>query len=273
MTKVGIVQMNSGADPEHNLLKLKKKLKGLQLQGAKLIVTPENTVVFGSKEDYHKVAEPLNDGPIQTELAYFAKQLGIWLLIGSMPIRQQDGAVTATALLYDDQGRLHEHYNKLHMFDVEVADQHHSYRESDTFKPGDEIKVVSTPFGNIGMSICYDVRFPQLYTALREQGADIIVVPAAFTRVTGKAHWEVLLRARAIETQCWVIAAAQWGEHNESRETWGHSMVIDPWGQVVVCQQQGTGVITAHVDPQLTKTIRTNMPVVDHARLHLQPLN
>ncbi|KPA52835.1 amidohydrolase [Photobacterium leiognathi subsp. mandapamensis] len=271
MAKIGLVQMNSGADPEHNLSKLKKKVKGLQLQGAKLVVTPENTLVFGSKEDYQQWAEPLNDGPMQTALSELAGKLGIWLLLGSMPILQPDGTITSTSLLYDDKGQLKEHYSKLHMFDVDVADKHHSYRESDTFKAGDEIKVVTTPYGNIGMSICYDVRFPALYSELRAQGADIIVVSAAFTKLTGKAHWEVLLRARAIETQCWVIAAAQWGEHNEKRETWGHSMIIDPWGQIVACQQQGTGVLTANIDLQLSAKIRANMPVAEHAKFCVQP--
>lgn len=267
MAKVGVVQMNSGADPEANLRQLKKKLKGLQLQGAKLVVTPENCLVFGSRPDYQRHAEPLGDGPLQAALSALTQQLGIWLLIGSMPIRQSDGAITTTALLFDDKGQCLAHYDKLHMFDVEVEDHHHSYRESDTFRPGSEVKVVPTPFGNIGLSICYDIRFPQLYAALREQGADIIVIPAAFTKVTGKAHWDVLLRARAVETQCWIVAAAQWGEHNEGRETWGHSMIIDPWGQVVACQEQGTGVLTADLDLNLSQAIRTNMPLVKHARL------
>ncbi|WP_299019215.1 carbon-nitrogen hydrolase family protein [uncultured Photobacterium sp.] len=267
MAKVGVVQMNSGADPEVNLRKLKKKLKGLQLQGAKLVVTPENCLVFGSRADYHRHAEPLGNGPLQAELSAQSKQLGIWLLVGSMPIRQPDDAITTTALLFDDQGQCQAHYDKMHMFDVEVEDQYQSYRESDTFQPGREVKVVPTPFGNIGLSICYDIRFPQLYAALREQGADIIVVPAAFTKVTGKAHWDVLLRARAVETQCWIVAAAQWGEHNEGRETWGHSMIIDPWGQVVTCQKEGTGVLTADLDLNLSQAIRTNMPLVKHARL------
>ncbi|CAG21570.1 MULTISPECIES: carbon-nitrogen hydrolase family protein [Photobacterium] len=271
MTKIGLVQMNSGPDPEANLVQLKKKLKGLQLQGARLVVTPENTLVFGANSDYKRHAEVLGDGPLQTELAAFAKQLGIWLLIGSMPISQPDGKITSTALLFDDQGVCIAHYNKLHMFDVEIEDKHHSYRESDTFQSGNEIKVVETPFGKIGLSICYDVRFPQMYSALREQGADIIVVPAAFTKVTGKAHWDILLRARAIETQCWLIAAAQWGEHNQGRETWGHSMIIDPWGQVLACQQQGTGVLTADIDLDFSQTIRTNMPLVEHARFSVHP--
>lgn len=270
MAKFGIVQMTSGADPEINLKHLKMKLKGLQLQGAKLVVTPENCLVFGSREDYLAHAEPLAEGPLQAQVAALAKQLGIWVLIGSMPIRQLDGAITSTALLFDDHGQLQGHYDKLHMFDVEIDDAYHSYRESDTFRAGRETKVIATPFGNIGLSICYDVRFPQLYAALREQGADIIVVPAAFTKVTGKAHWELLLRARAVETQCWMVAAAQWGEHNEQRETWGHSMIVDPWGQVVACQQQGTGVMVADVDLDLSKAIRTNMPLVEHARFSVQ---
>ncbi|MBV1840193.1 carbon-nitrogen hydrolase family protein [Photobacterium ganghwense] len=271
MAKIGVVQMNSGADPEQNLKHLERKLKGLQLQGAKLVVTPENCLVFGTREDYHRHAEPLGQGPIQETVAALAKRLGLWVLIGSMPVRQSDGAITTTAILFDDQGEIRGHYDKLHMFDVEVADSHHSYRESATFRPGQDVKVIATPFGNIGMSICYDVRFPQLYSALREQGADIIVVPAAFTKVTGRAHWELLLRARAIETQCWVVAPAQWGEHNESRETWGHSMVVDPWGQVVACQPEGTGVLLTEIDLSLNQTVRTNMPLAEHARFSVQP--
>ncbi|UXI02792.1 carbon-nitrogen hydrolase family protein [Photobacterium sp. TY1-4] len=275
MTKVGVVQMNSGADPALNLRQLKKKLKGLQLQGAQLVVTPENCLVFGTRADYQRYAEPLGAGPLQAELSALSKQLGIWLLMGSMPIRQADGSVTTTALLFDSDGQCRAHYDKLHMFDVDVADAHQSYRESDTFRPGHDIQVVPTPFGNIGLSICYDVRFPQLYAALRAQGADIIVVPAAFTKVTGKAHWDILLRARAVETQCWIVAAAQWGEHHDGRETWGHSMVIDPWGQVVACQQQGTGVLTADLDLNLSQTIRTNMPLMQHARfgVHQRGIN
>ncbi|WP_330961434.1 carbon-nitrogen hydrolase family protein [Photobacterium sp. 53610] len=273
MAKVGVVQMNSGPDPEVNLAQLKKKLKGLQLQGAKLVVTPENCLVFGTRQDYERHAEPLGNGPLQSELAAISKQLGIWLLIGSMPVRRDDGAMTTTALLFNDQGELEAHYDKLHMFDVEVADRHHSYRESDTFRPGGAVRVVETPFGNIGLSICYDVRFPQLYSVLRAQGADIIVVPAAFTKVTGKAHWDILLRARAIETQCWIVAAAQWGEHNQGRETWGHSMIVDPWGQVVACQEQGTGVVAAEIDLGLSEQIRTNMPLLQHTRFQVQQCN
>ncbi|MCG7498543.1 carbon-nitrogen hydrolase family protein [Vibrio sp. Of7-15] len=267
MAKIGVVQMTSGEDPEKNLEHLARKLKGLQLQGAELVVTPENTVVFGSRDDYLKHAETLGKGPIQDQLSEMARHYRIWLVVGSMPILTVSGEVTATSLVYDDQGQLIEFYDKLHMFDVDVEDGHHSYRESDTFKAGDQIKVVETPFGKLGLSICYDVRFPQLYSELRQQGADIIVVPAAFTKVTGRAHWEVLLRARAIETQCWLLASAQWGEHNAERETWGHSMMIDPWGNIVAEQKEGTGVLLTDIDISVSDGIRQKMPVAKHARL------
>lgn len=273
MAKMGVVQMSSGADPHANFERLKKKVKGLQLQGAKLVLTPENTLVFGTKADYFQHAEPLHEGYWQTQLSDLAKRLGIWLVIGSMPIRQANGTITSTCIVWDDQGRYQAHYDKLHLFDVAIEDKHHFYRESDTFTAGNQVVVVDTPVGRIGLSICYDVRFPQLYAALREQGAEILLVPAAFTRQTGRAHWEILLRSRAIETQCWVVAAAQWGDHGLGRETWGHSMIVDPWGHVVACQEQGRGVLVAETDLSLNQTIRTNMPLMQHARLsvHLRP--
>ena len=271
MAKIGVVQMNSGADPTVNFERLKRKAKGLQLQGARLVITPENTLIFGDKSDYQRYAEPLNEGPLQHQVGALCRQLGIWLLLGSMPIRQLDGSITSTSLLFDDKGQCCAHYNKLHMFDVEIADKHHSYRESDIFKAGDQVVVVDTPVGKLGLSICYDLRFPQLYCALRDKGAEIIAVPAAFTRQTGEAHWEVLLRSRAIETQSWLVAAAQWGDHSESRETWGHSMIIDPWGKIMACQSQGRGVLLADIDLSLNHTIRTNMPLVEQARLCVQP--
>ncbi len=274
MAKIGVVQMSSGSDPEVNFERLKKKVKGLQLQGAKLILTPENTLVFGQKSDYERYAEVLHDGPWQSRLSDLAKRLGIWLVIGSMPIRQANGQITSTCIVWDSQGDYQAHYDKLHLFDVSIEDKHHVYRESDTFTAGDHVVVVDTPVGRIGLSICYDVRFPQLYSALREKGAEILLVPAAFTRQTGRDHWEVLLRSRAIETQCWLVAAAQWGDHGLGRETWGHSMIIDPWGHVVSCQEQGRGVLVAEMDLGLNQTIRTNMPLVQHARLsvHLRTL-
>lgn len=184
--------------------------------------------MFGTKQDYHTHAEYLGEGPVQQTLSDIARKYSVWLVAGSFPIRTQSG-VTTTMLVYNNDGELAASYDKLHMFDVDVDDGHRRYRESEIFQPGEQIQVVSTPFGELGLSICYDVRFPHLYSALRNLGSQIILVPAAFTAVTGQAHWETLLRARAIETQCWIVAVNQGGIHPGGRETWGHSMVIDPW--------------------------------------------
>ncbi|RXJ71932.1 amidohydrolase [Veronia nyctiphanis] len=267
MTRFGIVQMNSGVDADDNLDWLEGQLRTLSAQGAKLVLTPENCLVFGQKEDYDKYAEELGHGPKQKQFSQLAFELCIWLVIGSFPIRNHDGTLASTCLVYDETGNLRGSYEKMHMFDVDIADKHRSYRESDTFRAGSGMALVDTPFGTLGLSICYDIRFPQLYSALREQGADIILVPAAFTKTTGQAHWEVLLRARAIETQCWLLAAAQTGEHNAGRETWGHSMIVDPWGQIVAGLDDQTGVASADIDLSANAAIRNKMPVLQHAKL------
>lgn len=267
MTKFGVVQMNSGMDPHDNMAILEGQLKHLREQGARLVLTPENALVFGRKEDYEKHAEVMGHGPLQKRLSQLAFELGMWLVVGSFPIRNNDGTLSTTCLVYDAAGNLRASYEKLHMFDVDIADNHSSYRESDTFRAGDNLTLVDTPFGTLGLSICYDIRFPQLYAALRQRGADIIVVPAAFTKVTGAAHWEILLRARAIETQCWVLAAAQCGTHQGGRETYGHSMIVDPWGQVTGSLEESVGALCADVDLASNKAIRSKMPVLQHARL------
>lgn len=267
MTRFGVVQMNSGADASENMDRLARQLRTLSHQGAQLILTPENCLVFGQKEDYEKVSEELGHGPRQKQFAQLAFELGIWLIIGSYPIRNPDGTLSSTCLVYDKTGTLRASYEKMHMFDVEIADRHQSYRESDTFRAGSGVALVDTPFGTLGLSICYDIRFPQLYAALRAQGADIIVVPAAFTKATGQAHWEVLLRARAIETQCWLLAAAQCGDHGLGRDTWGHSMIVDPWGQVVTALDDQVGIASADIDLSANLAIRSKMPVLQHARL------
>ncbi len=267
MSKFGVVQMNSGANADDNMDVLEGQLRHLSAQGARLVLTPENAIVFGKKEDYEKYAEELGHGPLQKRLSQLAFELGIWLVVGSFPISNHDGTLSTTLLVYDAAGNLRGSYEKLHMFDVDIADNHRSYRESDTFRAGDNLALVETPFGTLGLSICYDIRFPHLYAALRQRGADIIVVPAAFTKVTGHAHWEVLLRARAIETQCWVLAAAQCGSHEGGRETYGHSMIVDPWGQVASELQEHVGNAWADIDLATNNAIRTKMPVLEHARL------
>ncbi|EJL6490794.1 carbon-nitrogen hydrolase family protein [Vibrio cholerae] len=265
MQRVGLVQMTSGPEISRNLTYLKQEVAKLAQQGAQWIVTPENTLLLGNREQYHQQAESLDHGPVQHALASLAKEYGVWLLIGSMPIRRADG-VTTSSLLWNAQGERVAVYDKLHMFDVDVADGHQRYRESETFTPGQQVVVTSTPFGALGLSICYDVRFPHLYAELRRQGAQILLVPAAFTAVTGQAHWEVLLRARAIETQCWVIAVGQTGHHPCGRETWGHSMVISPWGEVIA--NLGAEVQSKVVEFNLATldSVRCAMPITQHTR-------
>lgn len=269
MERVGIIQMTSGPQVADNLAFIAKHANRLATQGARWIVTPENAVVFGNRNDYHQHAEPMGNGPIQRELAQIARKNGVWLLVGSMPIARAHG-VTTTSILFNPQGEPAAHYDKLHMFDVDVADSHQRYRESETFTPGDALTVVSTPMGALGMSICYDVRFPHLYSQLRRLGAQILVVPAAFTAVTGRAHWEILLRARAIETQCWVVAVGQGGHHVCGRETWGHSMVISPWGDIVASLEQPAATLIADIDLHQVEQVRLTMPIMAHTRFDNQ---
>ncbi|HFG2430351.1 TPA: carbon-nitrogen hydrolase family protein [Vibrio cholerae] len=265
MQRVGLVQMTSGSEMSFNLAYLKQEVDKLAQQGAQWIVTPENALLLGNREQYHQQAELLDHGPVQHALASLAKEYGVWLLIGSMPIRRADG-VTTSSLLWNAQGERVAVYDKLHMFDVDVADGHQRYRESETFTPGQQVVVTSTPFGALGLSICYDVRFPHLYAELRRQGAQILLVPAAFTAVTGQAHWEVLLRARAIETQCWVIAVGQTGHHPCGRETWGHSMVISPWGEVIANLGAEVQSKVVEFDLATLDSVRRAMPITQHTR-------
>lgn len=269
MERVGIIQMTSGPQVADNLAFIAKHANRLATQGARWIVTPENAVVFGNRNDYHQHAEPMGNGPIQRELAQIARENGVWLLVGSMPIARAHG-VTTTSILFNPQGEPAAHYDKLHMFDVDVADSHQRYRESETFTPGDALTVVPTPMGSLGLSICYDVRFPHLYSQLRRLGAQILVVPAAFTAVTGRAHWEILLRARAIETQCWVVAVGQGGHHVCGRETWGHSMVISPWGDIVASLEQPAATLIADIDLHQVEQVRLTMPIMAHTRFDNQ---
>lgn len=269
MQRVGLIQMTSGPDVEQNLAYIARQAQVLAGQGAEWVVTPENAVVLGNREDYHSNAEAFGQGPIQAELSRIARDNQLWLLVGSMPIARAEG-VTTTSILFNPQGAAVAHYDKLHMFDVDVADGHQRYRESEIFTPGNEVVVTPTPFGQLGLSVCYDVRFPNLYAELRRLGAQILLVPAAFTAVTGRAHWEVLLRARAIETQCWVVAVGQGGHHPCGRETWGHSMIINPWGEVVASLGQSPANLVADIELDQLDTVRRTMPVIEHTRFDNQ---
>jgi predicted amidohydrolase len=265
MNKIGVIQMTSGPDPMKNLAFIDIQLKQLSKQGAQLVLTPENCIVFGSKADYRFHAEVLGAGIIQEQLFDLAIRYGVWIVVGSIPIIRDD-KISTTCLVISNQGKLVAHYDKLHMFDADVEDEHGRYRESEVFQPGNETVVVDTPVGRLGLTICYDVRFPHLFSELVAKGAEAIVVPAAFTATTGAAHWEPLLRARAIETQCWILASGQTGQHPCGRETWGHSMVISPWGKMIDQLRSQVGVLCEEIDHRETQSLRRNMPVQKHAR-------
>lgn len=268
------VQLRTGADIEKNLATVERLVRRAASYGAKLVATPENTSFLGPQ--FHKVelAEPI-DGPIATRLAKLADELSIHLLVGSIAERHasEDGSADTkrcfnTSLLFGPNGDRIAVYRKMHLFDVDVPGGV-TIRESDSIAAGDEIVVAETSLGTIGMSICYDLRFGELYRALVDRGAEIIAIPSAFTLATGKDHWHPLMRARAIETQCWVLAPAQWGAHDEAgkRVSYGHSMIVDPWGAIAAELGEGEGLCLAEVDLSRNAQVRRAIPVRDHRRL------
>ncbi|WP_373185348.1 carbon-nitrogen hydrolase family protein [Halopseudomonas sp.] len=268
MHQVAAIQMISGPDVQANLDQAAPLIAEAAEAGAKLVLLPECFAAFGNRS-LQGIAEQEFSGqqPITRFLADQASLHGIWLIGGSIPLPRARGEKPmACCLVFDDQGEEVARYDKLHLFDVDVADNHRSYRESRDYDYGDSVVCVDTPVGRVGLSICYDLRFAELYLALSRAGAELIVVPSAFTAVTGAAHWEVLLRARAIETQCYILAANQGGRHPGGRETFGHSCLIDPWGNVQASLTEGEAVLCSSIDPDHLNTIRTRMPVARHRR-------
>lgn len=265
---VAAIQMVSGSDWRANLHRASELIAEAASAGAQLVVLPENFAVFNTEQLLVRGQEEVSaDGPIRQFLADQARLSHVWLVAGSLPILSADGTrVRAACVVVNNHGEEVARYDKLHLFDADVADSQASYRESEKIEPGEALVLVDTPVGRLGLTICYDLRFPDLYQALVEAGAELITVPAAFTQVTGEAHWEVLLRARAIETQCYVIAANQGGMHNPRRETFGHSMVVDPWGRVLGQQPRGEGVVVAGVETGLVRELRSKMPLRQHRR-------
>lgn len=266
MLKVACVQMNSGPEIEPNLKAAEVFIRAAARQGAKFIATPENTSRMRAPAN-RNIASALtqDEHPGVKFFSDLAAELGVWLLIGSMPVKISDTKFANRSFLFSDQGKLAATYDKIHMFDVELPTGE-KHRESDTIQPGDKAVVVQMPSAKIGMSICYDVRFSYLYRTLAQAGATIITVPAAFTVPTGKAHWETLLRARAIETGSFILAPAQVGEHDGGRKTWGHSMIINPWGEILAEKAEGTGIITADIDLSEAARIRASIPSLKHDR-------
>lgn len=264
---VALLQLCSGNNVRANLAQIEQQIKQLKPH-VKLVMTPENALLFAHTQTYYKHSETEGVGPLQDAIREMAIRYGVWILVGSMPLisRENPERLTASSLLFDDKGELKARYDKMHMFDVDVADSHGHYCESDTYDYGQHLTVVDTPVGRLGMTICYDLRFPGLFQSLRELGAELISVPAAFTRVTGEAHWEILLRARAIENQCWILAPAQVGRHGDTRRTWGHTMAIDPWGSVISMNADAVESTKVRVDNSGMQKLREQMQVVKHNR-------
>ena len=237
---------------------------------AKFVTLPENFSLMG-KEDADRLAtqESFGQGPIQTFLAEQSKKNNIWLLGGTIPLKSETpDKVYAASLLYDPRGNCAVCYNKIHLFDVLVnEDSQESYRESATFEAGNEIVVAQTEIGNIGLSVCYDLRFPELYRKMHKDNVQIITAPSAFTATTGEAHWETLLRSRAVENLCYVIASNQGGTHANGRKTWGHSMIVDPWGTVLAELDKGSGVAIAAIDLEMQAKLRSRFPALKHRKL------
>jgi nitrilase len=267
--RVAAVQMNSGADVAANLRGAQAALEQARAQGAVLAVLPENFAFMGAHErDKLAVAEPDGAGPIQQFLAQAARRLQLWIVAGTVPVKTADPArVAAACLVFDAGGARVARYDKIHLFDVEVADGE-QYRESASIAPGAvSATVLDAPAGRLGLSVCYDLRFPELFRALVAQGAEVLAVPSAFTERTGEAHWEPLLRARAIENQCYVVAPGQCGTHPGGRRTWGHSLIADPWGRVLAQREAGEGVIVAALPREPLLQLRRSFPVLSHRRL------
>lgn len=263
--RAAAIQTVATPDVQTNLARASELIAEAVKQGAKLIVLPEYFGIMGMKET-DKVAqrEREGDGPIQSFLSAQARAHNVWLVGGSVPLESPvEGRVFNSCLVYDERGNLAGRYDKIHLFGLDLGAE--KFSEARTILPGSEVKTVQTPFGRVGLSICYDVRFPELYRAMGT--VDVILVPAAFTATTGRAHWESLLRARAIENQAYVIAAAQGGSHPNGRETHGHSMIIDPWGQVLACRAREPGVVVADIDPSYIAGVRASLPALAHRTL------
>jgi predicted amidohydrolase len=264
--RIAGVQMASGPNVSANLNEARRLIEMAVEQGARLVALPEWFAIMGLKDtDKLAIREKDSDGPIQQFLSATARKHRIWLIGCSIPLESSDsGRVHNSMLVYDDAGRRVARYDKIHLFSLDLGQERFS--EERTIHPGSEVKVVDTPLGRIGLSVCYDLRFPELYRAMRD--VDVIVVPSAFTETTGRAHWEALLRARAIENLAYVLAPAQGGYHLSGRETHGHSMIVDPWGVVLDRLPRGSGVVVAGINPTYQAQLRKSLPALKHRTIH-----
>ena len=267
--RAAAIQMNSGADVQQNLQTIDGLLEDAASRGVAIAFLPENLAIMGVRdEDKLQHAESPGSGPIQEFLADAARRHKLWVVAGSLPLRSpQEGKCYGASIVYDSNGEASHIYRKIHLFDVDLPGRDERYRESDTMDFGSDHVVVPSPLGQLGLSICYDLRFPEHYRHLVDDGATVFSIPAAFTAATGKAHWHSLLRARAIENLAYVIAAGQHGSHASGRVTFGHSVIIDPWGQVIAELESGDGVVDAEIDTALPGKLRAEFPVLEHRRI------
>ena len=270
--KVAALQLASGSNVSANLLETERLAEAAAKQGAELIVLPENFAFMGrSCGDANALREAPGDGPLQSFLSQLASRLGVWVVGGTIPLEADHAAKwRAACTVYDDRGKQVARYDKQHLFDVNLIESDEQFVESESIEPGDRVVVIDSPIGRLGIAVCYDLRFPELFRAMVDRSVEVIALPAAFTAITGRAHWETLVRARAIENLCYVIASAQGGFHVASRETYGHSMIVDPWGTKLALRERGNGCVVAEIDSEFQHTTRRNFPCLDHRRLHFR---
>ena len=268
MNKIALIQMNSSSRVEDNLKLAEHLLTQASQNNATLAVLPENFSQMPLTEKQRlEAAEEPGKGPIQEFLSTVSSKLNLWLIAGTISIKtNRENKVFSSCLCYDNHGKFQARYDKQHLFDVDLANGE-SYRESSFIKHGDELKLVDTPLGKVGLSICYDLRFPEYYRLLSQQNVQLLTVPAAFTYTTGLAHWLPLLQARAIENQCYVIAPAQTGTHDNGRTTYGHSVAFDPWGKRIALLNSDNGVVFADIDLNYLNEVRSQIPCLMHRRM------
>ncbi|HET7922447.1 MAG TPA: carbon-nitrogen hydrolase family protein [Gammaproteobacteria bacterium] len=266
--RAAAVQMNSGDDVSTNLRDAGRLMAQAAAQGAELIVLPENFALMARNDEARvRAGEVDGSGQIQDFLADKAQSLRVWIVGGTVPVVAGDDRVYARCPVYDAQGRRVAYYDKLHLFDVSVNAAGESYHESARMQSGDRAVLVDTPFGKLGLAVCYDLRFPELFRVLAVQGATLFAVPSAFTHSTGRVHWELLNRARAVENLAFVIAAAQTGRHANGRDTWGHSLIVEPWGEILAERAAEPGVVMARLDGDAQHALRERFPALRHRRL------
>lgn len=266
MTEIAVLQMTAGIDPAVNAGVLERAIAEAAAKGAAMLFTPEMSGLIDrdrARAAAHLVCE--GEDPVLARLRAAAAAHGLWVHLGSLAVREADGRLANRGYVIDDRGDIRARYDKMHLFDVDLPSGE-SWRESASYAPGEQAVVVDTPVGRLGLAICYDLRFPALFAALTEAGATILSVPAAFTRPTGAAHWHVLLRARAIEAGVHLVAAAQTGEHQDGRATYGHSLIVGPWGEVLLDMGEAAGLGFAEIDPAQVESVRERLPAIRHRR-------